>query len=653
MSPYLYQHRDNLIWWQEWSSAVLDHARANDRILFVSVGYATCHWCHVMAAEAFSDPEIATYLNKWFVCIKVDREQRPDIDHVMMQFLVATMGQGGWPLNAFLSPNLEPFFAMTYAPPHARPGMPGFLEILQKVRRFYGENRGSLKPFVFRETRPRPAEFSDPGQLGALIKQIDERFDRTSGGFRGAPKFPPHSSLLFLLYQPEPLPKSVQLGIEQTIDAMIAGGLHDHLQGGFYRYCVDVSWTIPHFEKMLYDQAMMLWNLSLAYRRIGKERYREAAEATVRCLEDTFRAGDLFVSAHDADTDHEEGSTYVWDYSELTNALSIEEFKLLSRRYELTKSGNFEGKIHLNRRNERPYEGEQSTSTEDLDRTAETKLTERERRTIAEAERKLLTIRHKRAQPEVDRKHVTSWNCLTAIALLHAERYGLIRDGVARARAVLDAILVHHWTDGTLAHSSIDGRLQRQEFLEDYAALALLASFLDEERQLNEVKKLKDLKVLAVVKGKTTGNTLRPGTQSGDGGHTSVGHTLERAVEHLGRFERDGGWIDADNADFMAVPADTFDHPTPTGRSLALWAKTRAALLQHRVPPLPQLYGAAMQEDAYNCAAMLTHGEFHQLEGPELVPWSQVPTNTVQLRSYRRQYCYRGACKAGRPEFAS
>ena len=623
ISPYLYQHRDNPVWWQEWSNEALEYARETDRILFVSVGYATCHWCHVMAAEAFSDPDVAAYINKWFMPIKVDREQRPDIDQVMMQFLVATTGQGGWPLNAFLSPSLEPFFAMTYAPTHARAGMPGFLEILQKVRSFYDQNRASLRPLSFQDTLQRAADETAPAELTGLSDEIAARFDHTHGGLAGDPKFPPHSSLLFLMYQPEPLSEPLRSGIEHTFDAMLERGLHDHLQGGFYRYCVDRNWTIPHFEKMLYDQAMMLWNLSLAYHRFGRRRYREAAVGVVRCLEDSFRSGTLFVSAHDADTDHEEGETYLWSYGELEEALSASELELFERRYAVSKAGNFEGRNHLVRHEPGSADTGGGDDADGSDAGSDaSSFRESELRKLAEIEERLLKRRRGREQPAVDRKRVTSWNALAAIALLHAGRYGIADDGVSRASEIFAALMSRHYRADILAHSSIGGRLQRQEFLEDYGALALLASFLLEERQ-------------AEAPGRTAEQT----------------QDLEALLGGMQRFKRNGGWIDAENEDFVAVPADTFDHPTPTGRALALWAETRAALLLSRTPVLPQAYGSALYEDGYNCAVMVTHGEFHQLETPEHLPWDRLPNNTIQLASDQLRYCYRGACRSEVPQF--
>ncbi len=599
LSPYLNQHRHNPIWWQEWSQEAIEYAREHDRVLFVSVGYATCHWCHVMASEAFSDTEIADYVNRWFLPIKVDREQRPDIDHVMMQFLVATTGQGGWPLNVFLSPGIEPFFALTYAPPASRSGMPGFLDILHKVKAFYEQKRSTLRPLTFRWPGNGEKAAPDPSRLEHLVSETTSQFDSQNGGMRGAPKFPPHSSLLFLLHQPDPLSETTRFAVERTLDSMLHGGLHDHLQGGFFRYCVDVTWTIPHFEKMLYDQALMIWNLSLAYRRFGHERYRDAAAATIRCLDETFLDDCLFYSAHDADTADEEGGTYLWSYDELCRALTSTEFELLSRHYHITRQGNFEGKIHLVRRRDTV--------------TPEAQITEPE--ALQAVEQKLLALRRRRAQPETDRKHVTAWNCLTAIGLLQAERSGIITDGIYRARSVLETLVRNHWTADGLARSSIAGQLQHQEFLEDHAALTLLAALLHEE--------------------------------TGD-----LPELLNRADENLKAFHTENGWVEAANDDFLAVPADTFDHPTPTGRSLALWGRTLTALQQQTAPPFPHEYGPALQQDAYNCAVMLTQGEFHQIDGPAPIPWARVPINTVQVRTERPQYCYQGVCRPGLPEFA-
>ncbi len=264
-SPYLRQHRDNPVWWQEWSADVLAAAAARKKPLFVSVGYSTCHWCHVMAGEAFSDPATAEFLNRHFICVKVDRETRPDIDQYLMRFLLAQSGSGGWPLNVFLTPDLRPVFALTYAPARAGAGMPPLAALAERVLDYLTPPVADVRPFA---SRPGEARGGCRGQrAGRAAGRATTPC--TAASARGQ-KFPPHSTLLFMLYRlclgadPE-----LAAACRLTLDAMRLGGLHDHLQGGIFRYCVDPEWTIPHFEKMLYDQAMALWCFALAEKVLG------------------------------------------------------------------------------------------------------------------------------------------------------------------------------------------------------------------------------------------------------------------------------------------------------------------------------------------------------------------------------------------------
>ena len=302
-SPYLQQHKNNPIWWQEWSEEMLEYAKRENKLLLVSIGYSTCHWCHVMAQEAFSDREIADYLNNHFVSIKVDREQRPDIDQYCMHYIMQTQGQGGWPLNVFMTPDKQPVYALTYASTQPKHGMPGFITILKAIK--------------VGLTQEHSHDFTPGYEKGEEIPQqkltaaIEQNFDREFGGFGHGMKFPPHCTLLYLLYaEEEECAKEI---VQNTVDAMALGGLHDHLQGGFFRYCTDRDWTIPHFEKMLYDQAMHLWVYSAAYHRYKKSEYKAVAEKILQCLAETFEEDGLYYSAHDADTNHEEGLTHLWD----------------------------------------------------------------------------------------------------------------------------------------------------------------------------------------------------------------------------------------------------------------------------------------------------------------------------------------------------
>ncbi len=443
-SPYLQQHKNNPIYWQEWSKEVLEYARKNNKIIFVSVGYAACHWCHVMANEAFSNQKIADFLNEGFVSIKVDREQRPDIDNYMMIFIQEKWGQGGWPLNVFLTPDLKPFLAVTYVPIEPKHGLPGFLDLLHKVREAYDQHKGEIQKYLPLIRKEEPVEEQQ------IIQVIKDNF--VNNGFGFGAQFPPHNTLLFLLsYYEKNKDTEIKDIIEKILEVMATRGLHDHLQGGFYRYCVDSSWTIPHFEKMLYDQAMLLWVYSLAYKILKRPLYKTIVEKIIGCLEDTYADG-LYYAAHDADTDHQEGGTYLWDKEELRKHLSESEYEQFGELYELEK--NSEGKIHL---------------------------VKKKNSFLQDIEKKLLRIRKKRKQPFTDKKFVTSWNALTGIGFLIA--YRSLNDVVLKAKAILlfKKILEKHYCQEVLYHSSHEGKLQMGEFLEDYATMLLYTTYMYEE----------------------------------------------------------------------------------------------------------------------------------------------------------------------------
>ena len=444
-SPYLQQHKHNPIHWQDWSKEVLDYAKKNNKILFVSVGYATCHWCHKMAGEAFENKEIADYLNKHFVAIKVDREQRPDIDHYLMGFITSTLGSGGWPLNVFLTANLRPFSPKTYVPVQPKPGMAGFLDVLKQVKEFYEKNKDKIQEFVLKQP------FFEEIEEEKIWPMISESYSPPNAGFGSGPQFPHHNTLLFLMHYYKKNDK-IKSMITNILDTMATRGLHDHLQGGFFRYCVDSNWTIPHFEKMIYDQAMVLWMYSLGYKLFKKEGYKIIIEKLISCLEQTYEENGLFYSAHDADTNHEEGKTYLWTKTELQKALTKEEFDKFTKLYEITEGGNFEGKNHL---------------------------VKEKFEFLPEIENKLLQIRKKRKQPFTDKKIVTSWNALVGIGLLMAGK----KD---KALTLFNNLLKKHYKNKKLIHSSLGNILQEGEFLEDYGAVLLLATHLYEEKLIKK-----------------------------------------------------------------------------------------------------------------------------------------------------------------------
>ena len=596
-SPYLRQHAGNPIWWQEWSMETLTYAAAEKRPLLVSVGYSTCHWCHVMAGEAFSDPETADYINANFVSIKVDREQRPDIDQYMMNFIQARTGSGGWPLNVFLTHDLKPVHALTYAPLHTSGYRYSFLYIATAVIGFLEEQADRIVPFTLTE---QEAPHADPDMITA---SLEEFFDREHGGFGQGQKFPPHSTLLFMLYRMSaesneenrvPGTATAELSgtdsgnhsvsgemVTTTLDAMMMRGLNDHLQGGIYRYCVDREWTIPHFEKMLYDQAMALWTYSLACRVTGRENYRRMSENIIRSLHETFAADGMYVSAFNADTDHREGATYLWSKEELAALLTAEELIRFGEVYEVTGGGNFEGLNHLVRKNH--------------DR-------------IDDIEEKLLAARLKRSQPSRDDKILSGLNALTAVALIQAGRQLGKPDLVAEGGRLTLKLLETFWDGSSLAHSCYEGVIQRQGFLSDAAAMLLAITMLYES-------------------------------------DTSWGEIMNTMTDYVRSFrDSENHWVESDADDFQKINASWFDHPVPSAVSLAETALTRAALLTG-ADVTPAVYRRPYQSDFYNINVLMTEDLFYLYTTREPLDWLSIPVNSLQRRGEPGSVCHNKTCR--------
>ena len=573
-SPYLRQHAGNPIWWQEWSSETLAYALAENKPLFVSVGYATCHWCHVMAREAFSDPETADYFNANFVSIKVDREQRPDIDQYLMNFIQARTGSGGWPLNVFLTPDLKPLHALTYAPLRTSGNRYSFLYIAEAVIEFLKSRSDSIIQFS-------PSEQEAPAADAELLTEsLAKYFDSEHGGFGTSQKFPPHSTLLFMLYRLSVSPdETLQEMITTTLDAMMMRGLNDHLQGGIYRYCVDREWAIPHFEKMLYDQAMALWSYSLAHRVTGREHYRTMAEKIIRCLDETFLHDGMYVSAFNADTDHKEGATYLWSMDELATLLTPEELEKFRGVYEISSSGNFEGLNHLIRKNH--------------DR-------------IDAIEAKLLAARLMRSQPSRDDKILSGLNAVAAVAMIQAGRNLGRPDLEAGAVTLVWKLLETFWDGSSLAHSFYDGVLQRQSFLSDAAAMLLAITMLYETDE-------------------------------------SWREMMDAMAEYVRSFRDGDNWVESDADDFMKIYASWFDHPVPSAVSLAETALTRVALLTGG-DVAPALWRRPYQSDFYNINVLLTEDLFHLYTTREPLPWSAIPVNSLQKRGEPETVCHNRSC---------
>jgi uncharacterized protein len=478
-SPYLRQHATNPVDWFPWGPEALESARSSGKPVLLSIGYSACHWCHVMAHESFEDPATAAVMNELFVNIKVDREERPDIDKIY-QFAhqVLTQRGGGWPLTMFLThDDQKPFFGGTYFPNTARYGMPAFTTLLQRVAEYYREQRAELRAQndvlmeVYGDLTPAPVDEQqslDASPLAAARDQLDATFDKQFGGFGGAPKFPQPASIDRLLHHWHSTAVTQQPDLHAlfmatlTLTRMAEGGMYDQLGGGFARYSVDQYWMIPHFEKMLYDNGALLATYAEAALATGEPLFRRIAQETgdwlLREMQD--EAGG-FHSAYDADSEGHEGKFYVWTKEEVSASLTPLEWNVFSRRFGFDQEPNFEGSYHAH------VFVSQSQIAQELGLP----VAEVERH-VDTARAKLLAIRSKRIWPGLDDKILTSWNALAIRGLgLAARILGEPRFAAAAERA-LEHIRTHLWRDGRLLATSKDGVSHLNAYLDDYAYLA-------------------------------------------------------------------------------------------------------------------------------------------------------------------------------------
>ena len=464
-SPYLLQHADNPVDWMPWGPEALARAREQHKPILLSIGYSACHWCHVMAHESFEDPATAEVMNRLFVNIKVDREERPDLDRIYQTSQQLFTGRpGGWPLTVFLTPDEQwPFFAGTYFPKEPRYGMPSFRDVLERVEAYFRTHRDEIDTNAGRllEALGQTAAAEDPegdtvrpGYLKLARARLGESFDAANGGFGSAPKFPHAAELGFLLTLTA-RDEGARTMVTMSLRAMIAGGLFDHLGGGFFRYCVDQDWRIPHFEKMLYDNAMLLGLLSESAAVSDDPLERAAAHATADWLTTSMRdpAGGFYATL-DADSEGEEGKYYAFTASDLEHALSADERDAARAYFGLDEPPNFEGRSwHLQPRAKLAPHGAADA-------------------TIERARRKLLELRATRIPPGRDEKILTSWNGLAIGALARTARW-LGRDDVgAIAADAADFVHTKLWHDGRLCAVFKDGRARFTGYLDDYAFLA-------------------------------------------------------------------------------------------------------------------------------------------------------------------------------------
>ncbi|MHB8059188.1 MAG: thioredoxin domain-containing protein [Desulfuromonadaceae bacterium] len=470
-SPYLLQHAENPVKWYEWGEAAFDLARSESLPILLSIGYATCHWCHVMAHESFEDSEVAALLNRHFICIKVDREERPDIDDFYMAVSQALTGSGGWPLNIFMTPDKRPFMAITYLPKRGRSGMSGLMELLANIATLWRQRPDMIEKNcqgimeALEGTSQRHEDKSSP-DIAAItekaLQHLKKIYDQQYGGFGSAPKFPMPIYLLWLMGQgKEGDPEALEMALH-TLREMRSGGIWDHLGGGLHRYSVDQFWLAPHFEKMLYDQAMLAHVATAAYKATGDPFYRSITEEILAFAgRELLSVDGAFCSALDADSEGVEGKFYLWDKNEIDTCLGPDA-ELFCHYHNVTDGGNYEGRNILTA----PTPLVEFCSRHGLDHEETAQLLERCRA-------KLLQLREKRIRPLRDDKIITAWNGLMIGALAAAGVVCNKPEYIASASRATSFLLASlRRTDGRLLRSYLGGATDVPAFLEDYAFLS-------------------------------------------------------------------------------------------------------------------------------------------------------------------------------------
>jgi uncharacterized protein YyaL (SSP411 family) len=567
-SPYLLQHAHNPVDWYPWGEEAFEEAKKRDEPIFLSIGYSTCHWCHVMEKESFENPRVATLMNEAFISIKVDREERPDIDDLYMSVCQMMTGSGGWPLTIIMTPDQQPFFAATYVPRESQLGQVGLLDLIPQIRDLWRKKRDRLtraatevRAALEESTLATPGADLDEGALELTFDQLASMFDAEHGGFGSAPKFPTAHHLVFLLrYWLRTANEHALQMVETTLQAMRRGGVFDQTGLGFHRYSTDSHWLLPHFEKMLYDQAL----LALAYTEAAQATHREEYAETVReilayVLRDMTDSGGAFYSAEDADSEGEEGRFYTWSEQEIRDALPEKEAQVVLTVFAFEPDGNFAEQAtgkrtgrnipHLNR----PLAAEADALG----------MPERELRALWDGvRRKLFEAREKRVHPHKDDKILTDWNGLMIVALAEAGRVLAEPSYLEAAERATDFILAHmRDTTGQLFHRYRDGEAAIPGFLDDYAffiwALIVLYEATFEVKYLRIATELNDI-----------------------------------LTQHFWDNEQGGFFRIADDAETLLVrPKEAHDGAIPSGNSVSMMNLLRLA----RMTANPDLETKAMR----------------------------------------------------------
>jgi uncharacterized protein YyaL (SSP411 family) len=580
-SPYLLQHADNPVDWYPWGEEALAKAKVADMPIFLSIGYSSCHWCHVMEEESFRDAHVAAILNEHFVAVKVDREERPDIDEAYMEVCQAMTGSGGWPLTIITTPEGRPFFAATYIPREARYGMAGLTQLLGQVTRLWQENRLGLKETADRITRmlqgspsARERRKLDLGTLERAYAWFESNFDPEHGGFGKAPKFPNPHAISFLIRYGTRTGKEKPLTMaRETLDAMRRGGIFDHLGYGFHRYSTDERWLVPHFEKMLYDQALLTLACVECFHVTGEGRYRETAEEVIEYVtRDLSSPEGGFFSSEDADSEGEEGKFYTWIPGEIETVLGRERGERFSRVYGVDEVGDIEGRGVL--RVMRPlaaFAREAGMTEEELEREFEG------------SRRELFGVRGVRVRPARDEKILTDWNGLMIAALAKAGVvFGEPCYGEAARRAARFLMEKLRREDGRLLHRYRDGDAAIPAFLDDYAFLVWGLLELDEAAS--------DARALEQALGLTEA-MIDLFWDEGEGGFFTSGRDGERLITRR---------------------KDAYDGAIPSGNSVAAMDLLRLAKItgredfREKAERLIETFGAVVESHPAGFSALLS-----------------------------------------------
>ena len=597
-SPYLLQHAANPVAWQPWGPEALAEAKAQNKPILLSIGYAACHWCHVMAHESFENDGIAAVMNDLFVNIKVDREERPDLDAIYMHSLSLLGQQGGWPLTMFLTPDGEPFWGGTYFPPESRHGRPGFPEVLRTIHEYWRDKQEAVEQNVstLRDALAKMAESKSGGGVSLEViersaQRLAQEFDKVNGGIGSAPKFP-NPSILELLWRTyrrcghADLRDTVLLSLEK----MSQGGIYDHLGGGFARYSVDAIWLAPHFEKMLYDNAQLIELLTWGWQETGNPLFaRRVAETIDWAQREMIADGGGFAATLDADSEGEEGKFYVWDEASIDSVLGINS-DLFKEAYDVTNGGNWEGKTILNR----------ITPVRDYSEDEEYLLTR--------CRQLLLAERDKRIRPGWDDKVLADWNGLMIAATAEAGAVFDQPDWIATARSAFDFVVANMVREGRLFHSFRNGTLKHTGTLEDYTGM---------------------------IRGALTLHEI-----TGEAGYLTQAKTWAGKLDaHYWDREGGGYFFTADDAEALIVRTKSAeDHATPSGNGAMIANLARLYFLtgddnyRARADALIAAFSGALAENFFPLAALMNGAEFLQCGTQIVIIGDRTATDCQALR---------------------